>query len=99
MPKFEHRGRPHLVAIVPFNPEEKMALLDRFYSVCRTFKYQEIVQLSRGMGLTTRTIESWKYGQTFPRYDIALAVIAWDQQGRPAERRLPYRHGIRPGVM
>ena len=99
MLKGQHRGRPHLVAVVPFENHRKLALLDQFYAVVGTFKYQEIVQLSRGMGLTTRTIESWKYKETFPRWDIAIAVIAWYEQGKPAKWCLPYRYGHNPMKM
>jgi len=99
MAQFKRRGRPYLVAIIPFNNEHKMALLDRFYGIVGTFKYQEIMQISRGMGVCPRTVDRWKYRETFPRWDTALAVIAWDEQGRPTKRELPYRYGIRPGVM
>lgn len=93
MLKTERRGRPYLVATIPFQNQQKVALLDKFYTLLSSAKYQEIMQLSRGMGVTPRTVERWKYRESFPRWDVALDVIAWYEQGKPVTRCLPYRHG------
>jgi len=99
MLKGERRGRPHLVAIVPFQNQQKVALLDKFYAIVSTFRYQEVMAVSRGMGVHPRTVDRWKYRESFPRWDVALDVIAWYEQGKPVKRCLPYRHGIRSRVM
>jgi len=76
-------GRPCAVAVLPFRNARKVGLLEEFYGVCATFHYREIVALSRVLSVSPRTVENWKYGLTFPRWDIAVDVIEWDKNGRP----------------
>ena len=78
-------GRPCPVAEIPFCNERKTKLLEEFYAVCSTFRYRETVALSRALGVQTRTIENWKYQQSFPRWDIAVDVIEWVKMGKPCK--------------
>jgi len=79
------KGRPYLKASIPFNNSRKLALLDEFYSVCQSLRSQDIIQVSRGLKVSERTVRNWKYRETFPRWDIAVDLIVWDEMGRPLE--------------
>ena len=86
--RVETRGRPYFVATMPFQNHRKTELLDEFYTILATFRYREVMAVSRALGVSPRTIERWKYRETFPRWDTALTVIEWHKQGRPVQRRL-----------
>jgi hypothetical protein len=81
------RGRPCAVAEIPFSNDRKVELLQEFYAVCSTFRYRETVALSRALGVHTKTIQNWKYKQSFPRWDIAVDVIEWVKAGKPCKMR------------
>jgi len=81
------RGRPCAVAEIPFCNERKVQLLQEFYAVCSTFRYRETVALSRALGIAPRTVERWKYQESFPRWDIAVDVIEWVKSGKPYKMR------------
>jgi len=68
-------GRPYFVAKINFKNDRELGLRDEFYKVCATFHYREIMALSRALQISDRTVRAWKYKETFPRWDIALAVI------------------------
>jgi len=76
-------GRPCPVAVIPFQNERKVGLLEEFYGVCADFHYREIMAVSRALRVTPRAVESWKYREKFPRWDIAVDVIEWANQGKP----------------
>ena len=84
----ETRGRPFFVATIPFQNQRTLELLDEFYAIVSTFRYREVMAVSRALNVSSRTIERWKYRETFPRWDTAIAVIEWHKQGRPVQRRL-----------
>ena len=81
------RGRPCAVAQIPFSNDRKLQLLQEFYAVCATFRYRETVALSRALGITPRTVQKWKYQESFPRWDIAVDVIEWVNLGKPIKMR------------
>jgi len=89
-------GRPYYEAAIPFQNARKVALLEEFYGVCRTFHVQEIIQVSRGLGINERTVRRWKYAESFPRWDIAIDVIEWTRQGKPLRKR--YQSENREGI-
>jgi len=99
MSYIQHRGRPHLVATIPFNNQRKVALLDEFYAIVATFRYPEVMAVSRGIGVHPRTVDRWKYRESFPRWDIAMDVIEWYKQGKPVKRQLPVSRIPRSKVM
>jgi hypothetical protein len=80
------RGRPYYVALINMDNDRKLELMGEFDRVCSQFHYQEVMQLSRALGLNPNTIYCWKYKVTFPHWDIALAVIDWVKQGKPKEK-------------
>jgi hypothetical protein len=88
------RGRPYYVAILDLNNDRRLNLIDEFYKACRGFHYQEVMQLSRALGMHPTTIYGWKYLITFPRYDIALAIIEWVKQGKPKEKVYHQAHEV-----
>jgi len=81
-------GRPYAVAEIPFQNTRKVGLLEEFYSVCSAFHYREIMAVSRALGVQPFTVERWKYKMTFPRWDIAIDVIEWANQGKPIRKVL-----------
>ena len=85
------RGRPHLVAEINFETDSELELRDQFYSVCATFHYQEIMALSRALGMSSNAIERWKYKLNFPSWYVSLQVIDWDQRGRPMRKVPPWQ--------
>jgi hypothetical protein len=80
------RGRPYYVALINLDNDRTLRLMDEFYNACRKFHYQEVMQLSRAFHYRPATIYGWKYKITFPKWEIALAVIEWVKQGKPAEK-------------
>ena len=76
-------GRPYVVAVIPFSNERKVRLLEEFYGACESFHYRETMAVSRALGVEPRTVERWKYKETFPRRDIAEDLIEWVKQGKP----------------
>lgn len=76
-------GRPCAVAVMPFQNDRKVGLLDEFYGICAGFHYREIMAVSRALRVTPRAVESWKYREKFPRWDIAIDIIEWVNQGKP----------------
>lgn len=76
-------GRPYVVAVIPFNNERKVRLLNEFWGACESFHYRETMAVSRALGVEARTVERWKYKETFPRRDIAEDIIEWVRQGKP----------------
>lgn len=82
-------GRPYPVALIPFNNERKVGLLDEFWTTCAAFHYRETMAISRALGVEPRTVERWKYRESFPRWDIAVDVIEWVNQGKPVRMVSP----------
>lgn len=76
-------GRPCAVAVIPFQNDRKVGLLEEFYAVCSTFRYRDQMALSRALHITDRAVRSWRYREKFPRWDIAIDVIEWVNQGKP----------------
>jgi hypothetical protein len=87
-------GRPCAVAVIPFQNQRKVQLLDEFYAVCATFRYRETVALSRALGIHPRTVENWKYKITFPRWDVAVDVIEWVRLGKPVNMVPPSQRKV-----
>jgi hypothetical protein len=79
------RGRPCYVARINLDTDTKLALIDSFYGACAGFHYQDVVQLSRALGIYPGTINKWKYKMQFPHWSTALAVIEWVKQGKPKD--------------
>ena len=84
-------GRPCLVAEIDFQTDSEIELRDKFYKVCSSFHYQEIMALSRALGMSPSTVENWKYKITFPSWYIALQVIDWDERGKPMKKVPPWQ--------
>jgi hypothetical protein len=76
-------GRPYYIADLDFENNRMFEFQDQFYQACAEFLYQDIVQLSRALGVHPRTVSRWKNKETFPRYEIAVAIIQWVEQGKP----------------
>lgn len=84
-----NRGRPRFVAVIDFSNDVELAFWDMFYSACSAFRYRDIVALSRAFGVSTTTVENWKYRITFPRKGIAQQIIDWVNNGKPMKTVLP----------
>ena len=83
-------GRPCFVADINFGNDSELAFRDAFYDACANLHYREIVALSRACGVTSRTVENWKYKLTFPQKDIARQIIAWVEAGKAMKQRRPF---------
>lgn len=86
------RGRPRFVATLPFMADSELKFRDKFYGICATFKYREVMALSRALGICPRTIETWKYKERMPNFYTAMQVIEWNDRGRPMEQVPPCLH-------
>ena len=87
---YSRAGRPYLVADIDFSKDTELAFLDKFFNACADFHYAEIMGLSRAYGVSTSTVENWKYGITSPkRKGIAQQIIDWVEQGKPMKKVLP----------
>jgi len=84
-------GRPRVVAVIDFSKDSELAFWDEFYGACADFRYAEIMGLSRAFGVSLRTVEKWKYRESFPRKGIAQQIIDWVNQGKPMKKVLPYQ--------
>jgi hypothetical protein len=84
-------GRPCFVAVINFETDSELELRDKFYNVCVTFHYREVMALSRAFGVNPDTVECWKYKVQFPNWYIALQVIDWDERGRPMKQVPPWQ--------
>lgn len=84
-------GRPCLVAVIKFETDSELELRDKFHKICGTFHYQEIMALSRALGVVPATVECWKYKVQFPSWYVALQVIDWDERGRPMKKVPPWQ--------
>ena len=82
-------GRPYQMADIPFRMTEHVRLQDAFYNACAPFHYKEIVAISRALRVSERTVWRWKYQETFPRYDMVMAVIDWVARGKPIIKMSP----------
>ena len=90
---YSRAGRPYLVADIDFSKDTELAFMDKFFNACADFHYAEIMGLSRAYGVSTSTVERWKYGMSIPkRKGIAEQIIAWVEQGKPMKRALPGKH-------
>lgn len=83
----ETRGRPYYTADIPFTNDAKVQLLEQFYAAVSAFKYREVMAVARQLRVHERTVLRWKYRESFPRYDTAMAIIDWVRQGKPMTRR------------
>lgn len=87
---YSRAGRPYLVADIDFSKDAELAFVNRFFKACADFRYAEIMALSRAYGVSTYTIERWKYGMTTPkRKGIAEQIIDWVEQGKPMKKVYP----------
>lgn len=87
---YSKAGRPCLVADIDFSNDEELGFWDEFYKACSDFHYAEIMALSRAFGLSTITIERWKYRLSFPRKGTAQQVIDWVKAGKPMKQVRPF---------
>ena len=83
-------GRPCFVAEIDLSDDREMALRDAFYKACETFRYRDIMALSRALHVAPITVQTWKYGLRFPRRDIAHEVIDWVNAGKPMKQVRPF---------
>lgn len=90
-------GRPCLVADINAGEDPDIALWDEFYEVCRHLCYGEIMALSRFFQVAPRTIERWKYGNTYPGDGKAKQTINWAKAGKPMKERRPFPE--KPGMI
>ena len=86
---FGKGGRPYVVAVMPFQNDRKVELVNEFWGVCGSFHYREIMAVSRALGVQPHTVERWKYKMTFPRWDVAVDVIEWVNRGKPIRMERP----------
>ena len=77
------RGRPPYVAQLDLVHDPALEFYTSFYTVCESFRYRDIMALSRALGISASAIEKWKYGQRMPRIGTALTVLDWVSQGKP----------------
>lgn len=87
---YSKAGRPCFVADIDFSNDLQLAFRDAFHKSCSDFKYREIVAVSRACGVTTTTVENWKYGLSFPQKDIAQQIIDWVKAGKPMKQVRPF---------
>ena len=85
------RGRPHFVAQLSLETDSELKLRDKFYRICATLRYREVMALSRALGVHPRTVEAWKYKEKMPRWYTAMQVIDWDKRHRPLKLESPWR--------
>jgi len=71
---------------MPFNLAQTQEFMQKFYAICATFRYPEVMAVSRALNITPQTVQNWKYKVTFPRWQTAMDVIAWHEQGRPVTK-------------
>ena len=83
-------GRPCLVADINHSNDKELEFWDRFYKACSNFRYAEIMALSRALGVSSRTVENWKYKLTFPRKGMAQQVIDWVDNNKPMKQVRPF---------
>jgi len=83
-------GRPCFIADIDPSNDEQLALRDVFHNACKGFCYRDIAGLARMYGVTTRTVDNWKYGLTYPRKDIAQQIINWVEAGKPMKQKRPF---------
>jgi len=84
-------GRPAFFAELNFANDGELELRDRFYNICSSFRYREIMALSRALGVAPFTVERWKYKMTFPSWYVALQVIDWVKRGKPMRKVPPWQ--------
>lgn len=84
-------GRPSFVAEIDFANDGELELRDKFYAICSTFHYREVMALSRALGIAPFTAERWKYKMTFPSWYVAMQIIDWDRRGRPMKLVPPWQ--------
>lgn len=85
-------GRPCFIAELDFENDGGLEELRyRFFEVCDTFHYREIMSLSRALGVHPGTVQNWKYKQTFPDIQIVAQIIDWDKKGRPMKKIPPWQ--------
>lgn len=76
-------GRPGRIALLNFQPDRAIDLLEEFREATSSFSYSDVHALSRALGISTRGIEKWKYGETFPDFNVAYQIIDWVNRGKP----------------
>lgn len=74
------------------------ALWADFRKACRTFRYRDIMALSRSLGVHRRTIERWRYCEAMPEIPVALTVLGWVEQGKPMRKPIPIKRGRPPYI-
>jgi hypothetical protein len=84
-------GRPRYVAVIDESKDLAQPYYDTFYEICNTFKYRDIMALSRALGIHASTVEKWKYRKSMPAFATYLYVIEWVRLGKPMKTELPGR--------
>ena len=88
------RGRPYYVAEINFANDAELEFREKFYGICANFHYQDIMALSRALGISTNAVERWKYKLNFPSWYVAMQVIDWDKHGRPVRKVSPWQSAV-----
>ena len=60
---------------------------NNFYRIMRQLSSSEMSALANGLNLSLRTLEGWRYSHTPTILSNMLAVIFWDEVGRPMVKR------------
>ena len=88
MPQLRHgRGRSFKVAVIRWDNDRTLALLDEFGKATRDLTYGERMALSRACMVTETTVRHWQYRVCSPRWDTMLAVIDWVKAGKQTETK------------
>ena len=90
-------GRPCFVADFEPSEDRRVAFWEAFYAACSQFRYRELVAVSRACSITLRSVERWKYGESFPDRDRAQEVLDWVEAGKPMIQRRPFP--VSPGMV
>jgi hypothetical protein len=83
-------GRPYLVAHIPTNPDEFEQLRLRFYDIMTELTYREAMAWCRAFNYTWSTFLMRKYQHRKPSLEEVVLTCAWDDNGRPVERKNRY---------
>jgi uncharacterized protein YjcR len=84
-------GAPYFVADFEFAPDALLKLRSDFNQACSSFRYRDIMALSRKLGVHPSTVAKWKYNMQYPNYDVIMQVLAWVNRGKPMKRVLPWQ--------
>jgi len=88
------RGRPCYVAELDFQTDEELRLRNRFFKVCSTLNYREVMALSRALGINERTIRAWRNKEQIPKWYVVLQVISWAKRNKPMRKVAPWQSSV-----